>query len=128
MPPPLELDLGEGVFQRHRYPVDPVVRKRVEHVGQSDDAAGERDPVARQPRISIAIPALVVCESDLFRQLKDREPAPGENLRTNRRVRLHDLKLLGSELSRFSKDSVGDAELAHVVQRSGSLFRISSPI
>ena len=67
--------------------------------------------------VAVAVPALVVVERDLLRQAQDREAAARQDARADRRVRLHQLELLGGQLAQLQQDRIRNADLADVVQR-----------
>ena len=109
--------LAHGGLDRPRVLVGTPVRERVEDVGDSDDAAGQRDRRGREPvRIAAAVPALVVGERDLLGHHQQLVGAAREDPRADRRVQLHRRELLGRVLAGLQQQVVGDADLADVVQ------------
>ena len=56
-------------------------------------------------------------QRNLLRHLQERRAAPAKDPGSNRGVGLHDLEFIRGEPTRLEQDMVGDADLAHVVQR-----------
>src|SRR5215211_5772882 len=53
------LDLGDGIVDGPRVFIGTLLCERVEYVGDRDDASGERDRLAWDPRITAPVPALL---------------------------------------------------------------------
>jgi hypothetical protein len=125
----VRLDLRECLAHRPRMLVWSIVRECVEHIGHGNDASGERDAVARETEwIAEAVPALVVAQRNLFRELEQREPAARQDVGTDYRVRLDDVALPDIETTLLEQDRIRDADLADVVQRRSArdqLVRVS---
>ncbi len=100
--------------------VGALADERVEHVGDGDDPPRHRDRLAEQTgRVARAVPALVVVERHLGRELDERGGAAGQDLGADRGVGLHHLELGGRERAGLQQDGVGDSDLADVVQTAG---------
>ena len=115
-------DLGDGMLDRERRLVGPSVGHGVERVGDRDDPSRDRDRLATQAGgIAAAVPALVVGERDLGRDLQNRKATFTENAPADHGVGLDDLELLRRELARLEQDRVGNPDLADVVQGGRAL-------
>src|SRR5262245_36740008 len=60
LPAALAIDLAYRVADRPRRLVRPLLCKRIEHVGDCDDAAGERDVGTADAGIAAAVPSFVM--------------------------------------------------------------------
>ncbi len=113
-------DHRDRLLDRPRLLVRPLVRERVEHVGDRHDPPDQRDVVADQAlRIAAPVPPLVVGLGDHARELQRRRAASEQQPRAERRVGLHQLLLVTVEPTRLQQHAIGDRELADVVQRGG---------
>src|SRR5688500_857484 len=95
--PTLPVDFRNGIVDRPRVFVRPLLRQRVEDVRHRDHAAGEGDRVLRHADIAIAVPAFVMAESDFFSESQDRESAAGEDACPDRRVGLDEFEFRRGE-------------------------------
>src|ERR1035437_1108653 len=110
------LDLCQHVLHPPRLLVGPLGEKGVIHVHHSADAPHERNLLALPTgRVAAAVPVLVMAAGDALRHLHEGVGRPGEDLRTESRVRLDGLPLLGVELTGLQQDPIGYADLADVV-------------
>ena len=115
---------GAGAQLAHRRPrlqrsaPRPVRGHRVEGVAGQDDAARERDVLARAAlRIAAAVPVLVLAQDDLRDVAEARHPL--EHLGPAQRVLLHHVPFVLVQRPGLQQDRVGDADLADVVQARG---------
>ena len=96
--------------------------QRVVHIGNRNDLRRDRDLLAGQAvRIAAAVVALVMPARDLIRGLEQRllirERQVVQDIRADRRVRLHDLKLFLCQLAGLVDDLIRNTDLADIVQR-----------
>ena len=96
--------------------------QRVVHIGNRNDLRRNRDRLAGQTvRIAAAVIALVVPARDLIRGLEQRllirERQAVQDIRADRRVRLHDLEFFLCQLAGLVDDLIRNADLADIVQR-----------
>ena len=96
--------------------------QRVVHIGNRNDLRRDRDLLAGQAvRIAAAVVALVVPARDLIRGLEQRllirERQVVQDIRADRRVRLHNLKLFLCQLAGLVDDLIRNTDLADIVQR-----------
>src|SRR6185436_21006008 len=66
-------------------------------------------------RIPQPVPALVMARRDSLRRYDEGVVATGENVRANRRMRLHDRHLFACQRSHLVQDRRRDGDLADVV-------------
>jgi len=66
---------------------------------------------------------LVVADGYLGSHFQYRNVTFSEDAATDRGVRLHELELLGRELAGLEQNLVGDADLANVMERGGTVDR-----
>ena len=88
----------------------------VVHVGYGHQASKERDFIAALAMgITAAIPALVVVEGDDAGSLIDLRFGIGKKLCPDDRVLFHSCIFFVGKRARLFEDSIGNADLAHVV-------------
>ena len=111
-------DPGPRIVHRQPRPVRPVARKRVEDVGNRDDAPLERDLRALEAaRIAASVPPLVMRPGDRRGQLEQLAARAAEQVAPDLRVLLHQRALVVGQLAGLAQDALPDGDLADVVQR-----------
>ena len=96
----------DRVLDREGLAVDAVAGERVEHVGDRDDPALDRDRLALQPaRVAAAVPLLLVAERDRGRHVEDRGGGAAHEPVALLGVGLDDRALLRRQRARASAGS-----------------------
>jgi hypothetical protein len=99
-----------------------VAAQGVDDVGDGDDPCGERDRAAREAaRVPRPVPALVVGEGDLGRELQEQAAAPAEHGVAGLAVPLDQRTFGGRQRPRLGEDGGRDRHLPDVVQAGGEL-------
>src|SRR5262249_14775091 len=116
----LAIDLGNRVADGPRRFVGALLRQRIEHVGNRDDASRKGDVAAADAGVSAAVPSLMMREGDLFGQTQQRKLASRQNPRANCRMTLDDLEFLGRQPADLHQNRVRYADLADVMEFGGT--------
>src|SRR3984893_1144360 len=108
---------GDGLLDRERRAVHPVIRERVEDVRNGHDPAFDRDCLLHEPgRVALAVPPLVMRERDHRSERQDGGVRILQELVAHERMPLHHRTLIGSGWAGLLQDRIGNADLADVVQ------------
>src|SRR5262245_45149133 len=75
--------------------------QRVEDIRDGNDSAGQRNVGTTDSDIAAPVPSFVMVIGNFFGEPEDRESAPGQDPRADRRVRLDELELLGRQLAQL---------------------------
>ncbi len=96
----------------------------IEDVGERHQPRRHRNRLAgKTVRIAGSVEVLVMAQRDLLGECEEFDRRIGialgllDRLRTEPRMRLHDVELFGGQASRLAQDVVGNADFADVVQR-----------
>ena len=129
MPAAVLFNIGQRGRHAPGFFVRPLGGKGVEHVAHCHDPALDGDVLALQPiGISRTVPFLVMGQRDLPGHPHQVRVMPGQYLRADGGMGLHDLPFLLIELAGLEQDAVGDADLADIVHRAGIQDHFARPL
>ena len=114
----------DRLLERHRQPVRPDRRHRVDRVGDREQPCCPRDVFAAQPvRVPAAVPSFVVVTDDLSDTVG--EPERSDDPFAEDRVGVQDASFGVGERPRLVEDRLGDADLADVVEQEARFDRFA---
>ena len=123
MPIRIILDDGQRLGKRHRFLVGPFRGQGVENIDDREYPGDTGNRVAAQPiGITRSVEALVVMANGQRRAFQPW--VIRDDLDAEQGMGFHDLKLIVRQLTGLEQDTVGNADLAHIVKEgAGDQFR-----